>query len=277
MKKFVPLLQIIRPVNGIIGMIAVFIGALLTHKEMVYTKIILACISCFLIISAGNAINDYVDAEIDSKNRPERPIPKGRITKTQAIIISIILFGIGIGVSIKISSAEFIIATLATMLLLIYNFEFKKRGITGNLIVAYLGGLPFIYGGVAVKACLPTLVPFAFAFMLHLGREILKDIEDAEGDRMAKSESFPIKYGTEAAIRLVILVLAILILSTPVPFIAHLYGIFYLIAVLVCMDLGLGFIIYKLLKNAAFVPKASVLLKFNMLIGLGVLYLGYYS
>ncbi|MCK4352420.1 UbiA family prenyltransferase [candidate division WOR-3 bacterium] len=289
MKKILAFISLLRPLNGIIGASSVFIGAWLTHKKIIPIDLALACIACFLIIGAGNAINDYVDAEIDMINKPKRPIPSGKVTKRQALIISTILFILALEISLKISINVFIIALVSSLLLLVYNFNLKRKGISGNILVTCLGGMPFVYGGVVVKSWLPTLIPFSFAFLLHLSREILKDIIDIKGDKVIKSISFPIKHGIKKSINLTILVLSVLILLTPMPFIFHLYGMPYLIAVLICIDLTLGLIIYKLLRPVAlrqltewtgedksFIPKACNLLKFNMVIGLGVLALGYY-
>lgn len=270
-------MSIIRPLNGLIGAVSVFIGALLTHKHIIISQLILACLVCFLIISAGNALNDYVDAEIDKINRPTRTIASGKATRNQVLIISIILFVAGLAISIKLSLGMFLIALLAALLLLIYNFNLKKLGLSGNLVVAFLGGLPFVYGGILQKKWELTIIPFLFAFLLHLARELLKDVEDMEGDKKGNVISFPIKHSERGAIVLATLVLGILILITPVPFILHLYGWIYLVAVIVFMDLIIGILIYRLLKNNSFVPKACNILKFNMLIGLVVLALGYYK
>lgn len=267
---------LLRPLNGVIGGLSVFVGGLLTH-ELVSLPLLLACLVCFLIISGGNAINDFVDTEIDRINKPDRPIPSGRCTKRVVLIISIVLFAVGIGISIWLGLQMFLIAILASFLILLYNFNLKGRSISGNLLVSFLGGLPFVYGGVALGRLPPTLIPFGFAFLLHFAREILKDVEDIPGDRSANKSSFPIKYGVKKAILLSTITLAILMGVTIVPFLFHLYGLIYLISVIVCMDIPFFVIIYNLFKSDKYVFRANNLLKFNMIIGLVILALGYYK
>lgn len=49
----------------------------------------------FMVSGAGNAINDYFDIKIDSINRPERPIPSGRVKAKEALYFSYLLFTLG--------------------------------------------------------------------------------------------------------------------------------------------------------------------------------------
>ena len=55
----------------------------------------------------------------------------------------------------------------------------------GNITVAFLTGLVFIFGGVVVENPSAAIVPAVFAFLINLIREIVKDIEDVEGDNKA--------------------------------------------------------------------------------------------
>ncbi len=272
--------RLLRPLNGIIGGVSVFVGGFLTQEEIIGTRhgmsLLLACLVCFLLISAGNVMNDWVDTEIDKINKPDKPIPSGKFTRPQVLVISIILFALGLLIAVRLPIALLFIAIFASLLLLLYNLKLKARGLFGNLIVAILGGLPFVYGGVVLKNWIPTLIPFGFAFLLHFAREILKDVEDIPGDKNAGNISFPIKYGERKAIFLSNLILVTLIAFTFLPFFIGLYGRFYLIGVIICVDLSIGFTIYKLIEDNNYVSKACDSLKFNMLIGLAILALGYY-
>ncbi|MFA5031742.1 MAG: UbiA family prenyltransferase [bacterium] len=270
-------MTIIRPLNGLIGAVSVFIGALLTHTPLNPVQVLFACLVCFFIISAGNVLNDYADIEIDKINKPKTLIASGKLKPNQALGISIILFIIGLVLSIELSSPMFLVALSTSLLLFLYNFNLKKAGISGNLLVAFLGGLPFVYGGVLQNNWTATIPPFLFAFLLHLARELLKDIQDINGDKVGNAVSFPIKYGIKPSIRLTVSILIILILFTPIPFLLNLYGFAYLITVILFIDIPIIFLIYKVLKNNSFVPTACNILKFNMLIGLVVLALGYYK
>ena len=273
--KIVYFVKLLRPLNGIIGGLSVLVGGLLTY-ETIGSNVFLACLVCFLIISAGNAMNDFVDFEIDKINRPTRSIPSGKLTKNEVLIGALLFGAMGLMLSILLGMQMFMITCLALVLIFMYNFNLKRKGISGNLLVAFLGGFPFVYGGIAMGKPIFTIIPFLFAFLLHLAREILKDIEDMTGDKTANSISLPIKYGSQKAIRLAIGILTLLILVTVLPYVIHLYNIFYLISVVICIDIPICVVIKKLLKSESYVPTANKLLKFSMIIGLGVLVIGGY-
>ena len=71
-----PYLNIIRPLNGLMSIIAVFIGGLVVAGTSVFLTIDIyfAMLAAFLISGAGNAINDYVDVDADKVNKPKRPM-----------------------------------------------------------------------------------------------------------------------------------------------------------------------------------------------------------
>ena len=71
-------LRLFRFGNGIMGIVGIIVGALLsTGTGMIdhWTVIILACVLVVLFMAGGNALNDYIDAEIDKTAHPDRPIP----------------------------------------------------------------------------------------------------------------------------------------------------------------------------------------------------------
>ena len=70
--------------------------------------------------------------------------------------------------------------------------------ILGNLIVSILTGLVFIYGGVAVNNPLAAIIPAIFAFLINLIREVVKDMQDVEGDLKQEMITFPGKFGFKA-------------------------------------------------------------------------------
>ena len=77
-------LEILRPFNALMGVIAVLLVAIISGNFNLYVPV--ACVIVFIFTGAGNAINDYVDHKIDAINKPERPIPSGRISLNAAAI-----------------------------------------------------------------------------------------------------------------------------------------------------------------------------------------------
>jgi geranylgeranylglycerol-phosphate geranylgeranyltransferase len=82
---------------------------------------------------------------------------------------------------------------VAVLSLLGYEFLLKARGFVGNLVVALLTGLVFLYGGAAAGNA-AVLLPFAgMAFLATLSREVIKDMEDVRGD--VGRVTLPMTYG----------------------------------------------------------------------------------
>lgn len=83
---------------------------------------------------------------------------------------------------------------LVILLMLAYTPWLKPLGLPGNLTVALLASLPFLYGGWSVGHGRPTLALVALAAPLHLTRELAKDLEDAAGDA-ATRRTLPVAAG----------------------------------------------------------------------------------
>ncbi|RAP54232.1 MAG: geranylgeranylglycerol-phosphate geranylgeranyltransferase, partial [Methanosphaera sp. rholeuAM130] len=85
-------IEILRPANAIMASIAVLLMAIISHTYNM--EIALGALAVCIATGAGNTINDYYDYEIDKVNKPDRPIPSGRISLKNALHYSLILFTI---------------------------------------------------------------------------------------------------------------------------------------------------------------------------------------
>jgi len=106
----------------------------------------LVFLAVFLISGAGNVINDYFDIRIDSINRPERPIPSGRVKLKEALYFSYILFSLGSLLAISINPICGFIALFNSLLLIFYAKTLKVTPLLGNLSIGYLTGSSFLFG-----------------------------------------------------------------------------------------------------------------------------------
>ncbi len=267
--------ELVRPVNCLIVAGSVLVGGLLAGAGN-WGMVVLASISALLIAGGGYSINDYFDYEIDSVNRPFRPIPSGRVTRRGARNLSLLLLLAGVSLAVPIGPLAILIAGSTSLLLYFYSFSLKRQGLVGNLAVSLVTGLAFLYGAVAGGEPLGGAIPFVFAFLFHLGREILKDIEDADGDRAAGARTIPVRWGTPVAFRVTWGIFLLLIALTPLPWFLGIYGLFYLVAVLPGVDLILVLLL-TWLRAGVFerrLMRVNQLLKADMLVGLFALYLG---
>lgn len=187
-----PWLELLRPHNGVLAVVAVVIGALVAAGPEGVTgealALVVAGISVFLFMGGGNALNDYYDLETDRINHPHRPLPSERMEPGQALWIGrgLILGAVLLGA--LLNPVALLLVAVAAVAMVSYETHLKERGLVGNLTIAGLSGALFLYGGLAyinsdggggVQA---TLVLGFLAALTTLAREIIKDVEDAAGD-----------------------------------------------------------------------------------------------
>jgi geranylgeranylglycerol-phosphate geranylgeranyltransferase len=271
-----PYLELIRPLNVVIAALSVFVGALVSAPLRWDFRILLACLVAALITGGANVLNDVFDVDIDRVNKPRRPLPSGRVHKAQAAVFSAVLLVMGVAISPYLGLWGFFIALLAAFLMIFYSARLKRTLLLGNLTVALVAALAFLYGGIAVRRPIEALVPAGFAFLFHLGREILKDAQDYEGDRAAGARTLPAVSGVPNAIRWAGLVFSLLVLASPVPFLVGHYSLAYLIVVVLGVDFPLLYVIFSSNRNpsSGHLGQLSFLLKLDMWVGLVAILVG---
>jgi len=186
-----PAFRLVRAGNLGVSFVGTVVGGLAARGMGVsgsaefWAIVLLAASSTALVTAGGNVLNDLEDLEGDRINHPDRPLVTGAISVPGARIIAIGLFMAGIEVAIPVILVEplvGILLALALAALLAYEYRLKAAGAAGNLVVAGLTGLVFLYGGAAAGDAL-LLAPFAaMAFLATLSREVTKDMEDVAGD-----------------------------------------------------------------------------------------------
>ncbi len=202
------------------GGVAAVIGLLLAGRiDLVVSGGVFLAV--FLITGAGNAVNDYYDREIDAINRPRRPIPSQRISATNAFYYSLALFAVGCLLAAVVSQFCLAMAIFNSFLLFLYARNLKATPLAGNVCVAYLIGSAFLFGGAAegLAGFQANLVPFLLSFLATMSREIMKDVEDMEGDSFGGARTLPIVAGEKLSLALAAaFVLAAVVLSYFAPF-----------------------------------------------------------
>lgn len=272
-----PYITLIRPINFSIIAISIFVSCLMaggTNSQLLI--MIFASFSVALIASGGMVINDILDVEIDRINKPDRPIPSGAVDSFDAMMFYGALTGAGMIMSAYTTKTAFIIAFFTVLVMVLYSKSLKGTPLFGNMVVSALTGLVFIYGGAVVGNIKQGFMPAVFAFLINMGREIIKDMEDVEGDAQNGAGTFPVVFGMRNAAIVATIFLLLLIVSTIIPFVNGLYGIKYFIAVNVGVNLVLAFVLYSLWKDRSVknLNLLSTILKWDMLVGLVAIYLG---
>jgi geranylgeranylglycerol-phosphate geranylgeranyltransferase len=226
-------LEILRSINGLMSVFAVFIAAMLIGLPISY-NLLLAFIVVFLISSGGMIINDYFDYKIDKINRPKRPIPSGRISRKAALSYAISLFLIANIIAFFLNFYTFALAIFNTFVIFIYSWKLKRKLLIGNLIVSWLVASTFFFGSLLKETITVTIfILFLLSFSSNIGREIAKSIEDIKGDRKIKAKTLPIIAGKNFAAWIACIFIIFAIIFSFLPYIFSLLSINYLILVII--------------------------------------------
>ncbi|MDI9617211.1 MAG: geranylgeranylglycerol-phosphate geranylgeranyltransferase [Methanothrix sp.] len=213
------LLEIMRPANCAMAGAASLIGMIASGAPPQSLHVAALVFSAvFLITGGGNAVNDFFDREIDAVNRPERPIPSGRLSPRAALMWSVTLFVAGCAISGLINQMCMALALLNSSVLVIYAARLKGLPLAGNIAVSYLTGTTFLFGGLAAVPSSVTAFLSILSALATLSREIVKDIEDLPGDLAHGAKTLPAFIGERRSFVLASLALIMAImLSYLVP------------------------------------------------------------
>lgn len=270
-------LQLIRPFNLLFVLVSVFCGAIYLQPPQFTLPILFAMLSACFIAAAGYAINDYFDVDIDKINKPHRVIASGKIPPYKAFHFAILLFLIGIFLSF--CTAQWInvfIAITNSLLLFFYAKKFKLQLIIGNIVVAISSASTFIYGGFANQNFHPSLVIAIFAFLYTLIRELVKDMEDHQADRIKKANTIPIRMGLRKSVFLMFFPLISMFLYLLFLFACSSISIttFLLMHVVILIPITLSLFILLKKNHTLMCRKTATFMKVNMLSLLLILVLG---
>jgi len=257
--------QLVRIGNCVMGVLALMLTALIATGPSLpdhWYEILVSSVVVFAFVAGGNSLNDYLDREVDKVAHPERPIPSGRMRPETALRLSIICFGIAIGASLLLNLESIIIVLAAVAIIILYEVKTKAMGLVGNLSIAFLTGALFLLGGAIVGMMERTVAIAAMAALATLGREIVKDIQDMEGD--FDRVTLPKRIGRRnAGLVGSAAFLAAVALSFE-PYLAGLFGLEYLAAVL----LADAIFIYSSIVHFQNPKKGQTWAKYGMLVAL---------
>jgi len=146
-KKIFSYIKITRPINVLITFIVVVVAILISAQHQIeLTKIILVSLSAALIAAAGNIVNDIYDIETDKVSHPNRVLAQGLLSKKEAVFLYNFFNVIAIILASRISDYLIVIVLFTIILLYVYSAYLKKLPLVGNIVIAFITGLAFIYG-----------------------------------------------------------------------------------------------------------------------------------
>jgi 4-hydroxybenzoate polyprenyltransferase len=249
----------------------------------------LLVLATLCVAAAGNVINDIYDVDTDLVNKPGKVIIGKSISEKSGFNIYIIFTVIGVGLGFYLSnlvgrSGFSAIFVIISALLYIYATYLKQTLLVGNITISFLVAMSLIIVGlfellpVITQQNQETQLTFfkiifdysIFAFMVNLLREMVKDIEDINGDYKAEMKTLPILIGRERALKVVFAVSLIPLFAVTYYIITYLYT--HYIAVGYFLIFIIAPLLYFTIKSFSAETKKeigflSLLLKLIMLFG----------
>ncbi|MBS3913670.1 MAG: geranylgeranylglycerol-phosphate geranylgeranyltransferase [Bacteroidetes bacterium] len=210
-------LLLTRPLNlAIIActqLIFIFHSAGYEMDNIRWAESLFVILATILTAAAGNVINDIFDIEEDMINNPEKRIISRKISVRNGkifygfLIAASLIFGFISGITMG-----FLCVAIGIMLYF-YSSDLKGETLWGNLLIAFMTGAVVFTADLGVYTRIDGY--FAeyslFAFLITLAREIIKDIEDMEGDKQQEYATFPIVYGVRKSAVLVSVILLVMV------------------------------------------------------------------
>lgn len=167
--------------------------------------IALGALMAAILNGASNAINQIFDVEVDRINKPERPLPSGRMTVREAWAVALFCFALAWSLALAINIVCFFLAVAASILTTIYSappLRVKRNGFWANITIAIPRGTLLCVAGWSTVKSVGYLEPWwigSIYGLYFLGAATTKDFSDIEGDRRTGCRTLPVIYGVRKA------------------------------------------------------------------------------
>lgn len=298
------LIVIISMVFILLFVITPLLGIEWFYGGMTVLQFILLMLATIFITIGGNLINDFFDMDADRINKPAKNMvgKKYPVATVQIMYWGFTVTGVllGVVVSWMLNQLNYsLIFVFAAGLLWFYSERYQCMPVVGNIVVAFLSALsfglvwifqffalredPYLFAFVQSNYSLVNkmvLIYAGFAFVVSWLREVVKDIEDFEGDERYGCKTFAVAYGIIKA-RLFAVVIAVLGLFFSIYIQTFFYtaGFWILFGYFILIDLSFISIIIWLrqARNKSDYNKISVFIKTLMIIGIVSMILVYFE
>lgn len=248
MRAIVGAIKITRPLNCLSALGSVILGGYLT-TDLGTPWLWIAAATAAMLTAAGNVVNDYSDVETDRINKPFRVLPSGQLSTAAAARWAVALVAVGLGLSTLLSAAMAFIATVMAVLLYVYSWKLKQSFLVGNAVISVMSAMTIVYGGMAVRSIGPTLVPALLILLFMSCREILKTVEDYEGDRLGGARTIAVVWGKTQALRAFAILAVLVVFLSLLPWLLRQVSAAYLLLVIPGVDAVLLLAVFVLLKR----------------------------
>lgn len=174
MNKWKACLELVRFPNLFTAMADIMAGGWIAYgiwQNFHIGALLSLIISSACLYAMGVALNDYMDHTLDKMERPERPLPSGRINRSFALALICILGICGLGIAFFVGWASFMIACALVACIYLYNGLLKKHHLFGPVTMGICRGLNLLLGISMIPSQLSafwwmSLIPFVYIAMV---------------------------------------------------------------------------------------------------------------
>lgn len=247
-------MKLTRFEHAVLLALAVLIGETVTLGSFPSFSIVILLSLLVPVFSemASFSLNDYFDIETDKINNRKRPLVTGTLSPKFAVYFSFAAFILSTVFAFFINTAAFVIALAFNIAAILYNWKLKDLPLLGNIYIGLSMAIPFIFGNFVVQPFLSNiaLTLAILAFIAGTAREIVKSVQDMEGDKKARrSKTLPVVIGEKSSILLASFLYVLFIPLSFAPFYFGLPANEAAILLIALADGALLGIITALLKN----------------------------
>jgi len=273
-------LRLVRWKNLLIIGLTQLLFVLLTRTVFLALNDIALIISTILTAAAGYVINDYYDLEADKINKPNKIFISKSIRKDQSrrFYFALVTLALWVG-HYALKELTSVILTI-NILLFLYSYKLKRWPIIGNLMVSICSAgvifIIYIANSSSIEAFKVESKGILFFFSIcalltSMVREMVKDMEDIEGDKVAGYKTLPILAGIKTTKAIAILSLFSLLLYYFIGALEFYPKSFLPLVGFFIIVLFSSFILFKISKvnKKEDYSKLSIYCKILMLVGLG--------
>lgn len=248
---FKDIVDLVKPELPIAAGICVLAGEVIASKTLpAFTVGLMGVLTGFFISGAAMITNDYFDRDVDRVNHPQRPLPSGRISRTEVMVLTGLFSVAGFLAASFLGALPLILAAAMWIVSNLYNWRYKETGLLGNMMVSFCLFMLFICGGAAVSGLENGIVwTFgALVFVFDLGEEIAGGAMDMKGDELRSVRTIARIYGKKQALRASGIFFALFVIISSLPFIMGWLKSSYL-GIIVPMDLAVLYLAMKLVTS----------------------------
>lgn len=271
-------IHILRPFNLFITAFSSFIAYYLVSGGQLTFNTFLVILATTFAAGAGNIVNDIFDFEIDKINKPNRPLPSGKMSIKFAWLYYFFTAIIAQTAAYFLGFISFTAVFIVNSLLLFYASNFKRIPILGNIVVAGISGYLFYFSVLTLENKLSILPLAICATLFHLSREIIKDIADVEGDKADEAATIATKFGIKFSAISALIVLTALLLYLVNLILFSGYSRAFHVLILCAVIPVILYVSYELIttkKEDSFkFEKLSSLMKYSMFAGIAAFFFG---